>query len=333
MGGNQGNYVPSNEISSIPKGNQSKSQRRFLTHYSTSLIGFSTDDGEAHLLSFAEYASMSLMVWCPELWREYYKGGEPPYSILYPALNDYERYVRACRKVMANCATYFLLDDHDVTDDLYLDKLWNTRTKNNKSGRQILSNAFMTYLFFQGWGNDPDMFEKEFIESASNHLDNLLKNNGDPRVGRGDEPPIYETILSRHWSFMAASNPKALCVDTRTLRDYPVDLPVPDTEEREYDKEYWKILGNFELFRYRSLTRPAEGKSAILIGENAKDHLKDLLIKHKFEQDDILLIVLPTPFIGHPFHIYAQEWVYLILLQDIRAIGSYLITTLVNELA
>jgi murein DD-endopeptidase MepM/ murein hydrolase activator NlpD len=303
MGNNQ--LVPSNEISSIPKGNQEMSQRQLMTHYSKSLIGFSTDDGERHLLSFPEYAAMYLLVWCPEIWRDYYKGGNSP-----PTLSDYEKSVRACRRVMANCATYFVFDDHDVTDDWNLDKLWRDTTKGNPTGRQIISNALLAYLFFQGWGNDPDMFDKDFIQSASNHLDNLQRNNGDPTIGWGNESPIYETILSMHWSYMAASNPKALCVDTRTLREFPVPLPNPDTTHRDYDEEYVRLGLNFYKFWKYSLSRPAEEKSAILLGRKVRDKLEVLLRKENFKPDDVLLIVLPTPLIGHPFHIYAQEIVY-----------------------
>jgi murein DD-endopeptidase MepM/ murein hydrolase activator NlpD len=298
--------VSSKEILARPRPNQRWSQRKLMTHYSTSLFGFSTDDGDAHLISFPEYVAMYLMVWSPELWRRYYKGGNSA-----PSLINYERYVRACRRVMANCATYFVFDDHDVTDDWNLDELWQTKTKSAPASRQIISNALMAYLFFQGWGNDPDMFEKDFIKSVSDHLNNLQRNNGDPRAGWGDESPVYETILSRrHWSFMAASNPKALCVDTRTLREFPTSLPPPDTQERAYDGEYKRMALNFAAFLKYSATRKAEGHSAILLGRKVMEKLSNILKKENFRQNDVLLIVLPTPFIGHPFHIIAQEIVY-----------------------
>ena len=38
------------------------------------LGGYTTEDGESHLLSFGEYAAMYLAVWSPRVWREL---GEP----------------------------------------------------------------------------------------------------------------------------------------------------------------------------------------------------------------------------------------------------------------
>src|ERR1051325_9709104 len=47
------------------------SGRKKLTNLFTSNIGFTTDDGDAHLLSFPEYASMYLAVWNPVLCKAY----------------------------------------------------------------------------------------------------------------------------------------------------------------------------------------------------------------------------------------------------------------------
>src|SRR5262249_32537719 len=47
------------------------SGRKQLTHWLTSPIGFTTDDGDAHLLSFPEYAAMYLAVWNPEICKSY----------------------------------------------------------------------------------------------------------------------------------------------------------------------------------------------------------------------------------------------------------------------
>ncbi len=135
------NEIPANNLRDDDKCDIKKySRRKHLTHYSTSQFGFSTDDGEAHLLSFPEYASMYLLVWSKELWDKYcirddeikkrIIGGYPTLRIYgYPTLWDYSLYVGACRRVMANCATYMIFDDHDVTDDRNLDALWERTTK------------------------------------------------------------------------------------------------------------------------------------------------------------------------------------------------------------
>jgi len=111
---------------------------------------------------------------------------------------------------------------------------------------------------------------------------------------------------------MAASNPKALCVDTRTLREFPdtLEKDPPDLKYKDYDKDYYRIAQEFYAGITRKFKRPAEGRSAILVGLEVWEKINALLIKHQFAKDDVLLMVLPTPFFGHPFHIYAQEATY-----------------------
>ena len=53
-------------------------------------------------------------------------------------------------------------------------------------------------------------------------------------------------MLARYWSFISATNPKALCVDTRTLREFPhVDLQ----EKWEMRESDWAKLGTSSLAR------------------------------------------------------------------------------------
>lgn len=262
----------------IGKGrNLAWSGRKRLTHRTTSPIGFTTEDGEAHLLSFPEFSAMYLIVWSPDLCRAYLPRVEGVNKD--SPLHNYCSYVEACRRVMANSATYMLCDDHEITDDWNLDQQWEDKTKKNSLARRIIANGLAAYWAFQAWGNDPDTFDNKFLQVLTLYFEQLQSSGGYPR-NIGSRSPYdavgkyEELLLNAHWSFMAASNPKALCVDTRTRRKTP------------------------------------QGKSAILSGEQVQPYLKDLLQKHGFRKGDPLLLVLPTPFLPHRSMMYIQKKEY-----------------------
>lgn len=239
------------------------SGRRYLTHRITSPIGFTTEDGEAHLLSFPEYAAMYLTVWNPELCQRYGVDDGSDKN-----LKGFERGVRALRRVMANTATYMLCDDHEITDDWNLDQQWEDTTKGNAMARRIIANGLAAYWAFQAWGNEPSAFERGWVDPVKMHLEQMRTSHGTP----GSLAQKYdEVLLERHWSFMAASNPKALCVDTRTRRETP------------------------------------KGKTAILSGRRVWPFIEKLLKNAGFHRGETLLLVLPTPFLPHRSMMYIQK--------------------------
>lgn len=63
-------------------------------------------------------------------------------------------------RVLANISTYMILDDHEVTDDLFITQRWNNQVFSKPFGRDIIRNAFMAYAVFQDWGNVPDEYQK-----------------------------------------------------------------------------------------------------------------------------------------------------------------------------
>jgi hypothetical protein len=267
----------------LPRSTVKFSDRKRLTYNNVSPIGFTTEDGESHLLSFPEYASMYLAVWNPELCRLPSADViNPWYFLEYKQPNPlykYPEYVQACRRVMANTATYMLFDDHDITDDWNLDKQWEEKTKKNPLARRIIANGLAAYWGFQAWGNAPEMFDKSFIQTLSLYFEQLRTSKGYPR-NIGSRSPnnaadkYEEALLKKHWSFMAESNPKALCIDTRTSRDSSKD------------------------------------GHAILSGKSVQPYLKALLDKYGFRKNDILLLVTPTPFLPHQSMMTAQDLEY-----------------------
>ncbi|MEO7427594.1 MAG: hypothetical protein ABI036_20590 [Fibrobacteria bacterium] len=242
------------------------SGRKKITHRVTSPIGFSTEDGDSHLFSLPEFCSMYLAVWNPELCKTYKVDDGTNED-----LKDYPRYVKASRRVLANVATYMLCDDHEITDDWNLDKTWDAKTKVSGLARRIISNGLAAYCCFQAWGNDPDTFDDAFMKTLATHFEALRKGKGWPNASA---PDYDKLLLERQWSFMAASNPKALCVDTRTRREFKT------------------------------------GKSAILSGKLVWPYMRAPLDASGFSPGDIMLIVLPTPLLPHRSMMYIQSKEY-----------------------
>ena len=90
--------------------------------------------------------------------------------------------VAAVRRVLANVPTYMICDDHDVTDDWFMNRLWCRRVLDlggNKLGgdtlgRRIVRNALIAYAVFQAWGNTPGQFDTTASSTLGGQLLTLL---------------------------------------------------------------------------------------------------------------------------------------------------------------
>jgi len=182
------------------------------------LGGFTTGDGENHLLSYGEYSAMYLAAWSPRVWSALGTPDQiylplPPAAIpLWPYFDEPEKRkpfngdVRLLRdaakandsgfksqvaraelfrlsvphvaRALANVATYMIFDDHDVTDDWNLNKKWTNRVYSKPFGQQLVRNAIMSYGVFQGWGNDPVAFETGKNKEFLDEVERLYAGNG-----------------------------------------------------------------------------------------------------------------------------------------------------------
>jgi hypothetical protein len=134
------------------------------------------------------------------------------------------------RRALANVPTYMMFDDHEITDDWYLNPMWRDRVLTNPLGRTMIRNGLVSYAFFQGWGNDPLKFEagdnkklldesaKLFppntvgpIETAGNTIDVLL---GLGQRAADEVPPVK-------WHFsVKCSRHLLIAIDNRTRRSF-----------------------------------------------------------------------------------------------------------------
>ncbi len=77
----------------------------------------------------------------------------------------YAKTVRYVRRLLANVPTYTMFDDHEVTDDWFLNRNVTDRLLGNTAdpvyagvGPRLLRNGLSAYAIFQHWGNVPDDF-------------------------------------------------------------------------------------------------------------------------------------------------------------------------------
>jgi hypothetical protein len=143
------------------------------------------------------------------------------------ALITFQESLSRVRRLLANMPTYMIFDDHDITDDWNITANWKKNVRNAPLGRHVVANGLTAYWAFQGWGNDPDHFDFDYIETISSNYQ-TLKN--------GKVNTTYEKWLDtiwnfNSWHFVAPTFPQAVFLDTRTLRDYnsnpkPVNLVI-----------------------------------------------------------------------------------------------------------
>ena len=74
-------------------------------------------------------------------------------------LTELRRTLPKVRRALANIPTYMIFDDHEITDDWFLNPTWRDRVLTAPLGSAIIRNGMLAYSLFQGWGNDPVKFE------------------------------------------------------------------------------------------------------------------------------------------------------------------------------
>ncbi len=156
---------------------------------------FSTTAGASHLLGFGEFAAMYLAAWSPRVWRhlatrdELFVGvpadqrearhltdfetkfvtaeawrtadaraesdGRPSSADDRESVAAFALTVPKVARVLANCSTYMIFDDHEITDDWNISAAWRVRVLTSPLGRAALRNGLMAYAAFQASGNEP----------------------------------------------------------------------------------------------------------------------------------------------------------------------------------
>ena len=219
---------------------------------------------KSHLLALGEFYAMYLFVWGEALW--------PAFADLptVPDAPEEERdrvgafmgTIGDVRRLLANVPTYMIFDDHEVTDDWYLNRLWcKSNVRAGTAGgavdtaltQRLILNALLAYAVFQAWGNTSSLFAAS--GSAGDPGRKLLQAAADWSAAKGDASSAQgaaalselklrlglptralsasDTTLARAagalpWHFRVAFSGcpfEVIVLDGRTMRSYDPSLP------------------------------------------------------------------------------------------------------------
>lgn len=164
---------------------------------------FTTTTPQSQLMTLSEFTAMYMWVWSDLLWPEKLPSIEElwqAYPEVRPQAEDDEEKAReqceesrerlhefrsslpGVRRALANIATYMICDDHEITDDWFLDGAWCRRVLASPLGRRIVRNGLITYALFQGWGNTPEQFAGKHGSDFLNAIDAWRGDESDPLV-------------------------------------------------------------------------------------------------------------------------------------------------------
>lgn len=217
-----------------------------------SFCQFTSSHAQNHLIEFGEFAAMYLLSWSPEIWDiaqanhffESFDELEKRKLIHFVSTNEkgdsknhrFERNqllnrfneqqealvsfrasLNRVRRLLANIPTYMIFDDHDLTDDWNISAEWKKNVSEAPLGRHVIANGLSAYWAFQGWGNDPDNFDQNFIKLMESYFKTIRKGSFHPFTHEKWGNILWQ--LSS-WHFVAPTHPKAVFLDTRTQREY-----------------------------------------------------------------------------------------------------------------
>ncbi|MDQ6660103.1 MAG: hypothetical protein M3Z24_03965, partial [Chloroflexota bacterium] len=231
---------------------------------------FTTTTPQNQLLSFAEYATMYLFAWSDVIWPQNLPDAEDIWN-MYPEarpqptlqqkkediyaehieqLRTFRSTLPEVRRVLANIATYTICDDHDVTDDWFLDGAWCQRVLASPLGHRVVRNALLAYALFQAWGNTPDQFEQPNGSALLHAIDTSRGNESESQedtiadiiglpVSFDGSGELSHSDSALQWNYtFSGSHHQVIVLDTRTHRLYrsPSEFPgllAPDAIERQ----------------------------------------------------------------------------------------------------
>jgi hypothetical protein len=214
---------------------------------------FTSENAGNHLFSFGEFAAMYLIAWNIENWPENYTTGfekkivsQKEQKRLYMQIQQLEqarKVLPAIRRVLANVPTYMICDDHEITDDWNITKEWFEGVKASKCGRQIVANGLAAYWAFQAWGNNPNLYNEDFIHTITDYL------GKGGNVTTNDRKYFEDYLWNFHgWTFDVPIDPPTIFLDCRTQRLYDSLQGPPQLINEE---ELWSVLRAVERLNYK----------------------------------------------------------------------------------
>ena len=222
----------------------------------TAMLKDTPEEAKSHLMSFGEYVAAYLLAWSPILIPASFPTGKSMFKDNKKArrwqkeVEDIHSFVsdlNYVRRGLANIPVYTICDDHDISDDWYLNREWCDLVLSKPLGKRTIQNGLLAYSLFQAWGNTPQHFAggtrgDKLLQLASDWCaskgqDELIKTECDRYLGIPQNNPatglpqfksdqnvlIFERdSLAIPWHYtISSSKHEVIVLDTRTWRGYP----------------------------------------------------------------------------------------------------------------
>ena len=210
---------------------------------------------------------------------------KPPQYLLrfhHKILKAFHKALAKVQRALANVPTYMILDDHDVTDDYFLNPVWCNRVLTRKLGVEILRNAMTAYAVFQDWGNDP----LSYLSGPKQQLLALIPALFPAGAKKGPDRPTAEFIAQL----------------------FGYDKPLINTPDGRYDHVKppltWHFLIDGPQYRVVALDNRTRRSYATALGPPGNvstDALVDQIPLSPMPVDKLVLVVIaPLQVIGAP---------------------------------
>ena len=223
----------------------------------TAMLHNKPEKAKSHLFSFGEYCAMYLFAFSGVLLSDRLSIDQKVTKNSYQwnkeahVIQNFARELWRVRRAIANVATYMIFDDHDISDDWYLNHEWCNRVLGKPLGRRTVQNGLLAYAVFQAWGNTPEQFTNgqpgaKLLEAAQNwsasagtdHLAEteiaqylgippLEPKTGLPQLKQDEDVLILDRdypngTKALNWHYTVRNyKHEVIVLDTRTWRGYP----------------------------------------------------------------------------------------------------------------
>ncbi len=232
---------------------------------------------------------------------------------------DFVKVLPQVSRVLANVATYMILDDHEVTDDWNMSQRWQNLALSKPLGRDIIRNALMAYVIFQDWGNDPDSYvpighfgedtstlttKSKLIRKISDYGNTIATRFGINTLVQDTLTPIENflgmgnTPTDIKWHFEVETGPtKTFVLDTRTHRHFaslnsPPGLVSKDELEKQIpdtipfgNAPFCFVVSAAPVFALQSFEELIQPLASSVIGITATTGPNPGVLQGRFEYD------------------------------------------------
>lgn len=185
--------------------------------------GFTSTDSQNHLVAFGEFVCMYIYAFCTTQFRTLFSFRRPEttakidaylvdeFEALTASITSYNKLTR----IFANCPTYMIFDDHEVSDDWNIDSSWNQSNITPLRDSIIVRNALYSYFLFQGWGNCPahTQWGPSILREVQADFDDFLG-----AIEEKDAAVLPNRVSSWDWHFEIPCARQICILDTRTRR-------------------------------------------------------------------------------------------------------------------